>query len=95
MAIDHHPHPKPPPHPWLHHLGQLLVKFQGEQAKYIHTHAVDGGALAGSRKYDELTTKKIVPVPMKSTTFTHCGFHCNALSSKEGLGMSKRVVNEN
>jgi hypothetical protein len=49
--------------------------------------------LAGSRKYDELT-KEDCPSPNEIDNI-HCGYHCNALSSKEGLGMSKRVVNEN
>ena len=64
---------------------------KGILPKHIHSHSVDGGAMAGCRKFDELTGDG----RPKEIENIHCGFHCNSLSANEGLGVSKRKNNEN
>lgn len=59
--------------------------------KYVHSKNVDGGALSAGRNYGEITREG----RQNEIEINHCGFHCNNLASKEGLGVSSRQVNEN
>jgi hypothetical protein len=66
-------------------------KSKGLLPSYVHSKNVDGAALAGGHAYSELTQDG----RRNNMEINHCGFHCNNLASKEGLGVSTRVVNEN
>jgi len=68
-----------------------VSKSKGLLPRYVHSKNVDGAALAGGRAYSELTREG----RRNNMEINHCGFHCNNLASKEGLGVSTRVVNEN
>lgn len=70
---------------------QEASEAKGVLPKYVHSKNVDGGALSAGRNYGEITREG----RQNNIEINHCGFHCNNLASKEGLGVSSRQVNEN